>query len=103
VQERGYGLTHPQVLQDLWQRYEQLQRESLARTGTVSPSAPPPALAWQRTDRYVPPDPNGFFPDDPEGGRKLDALFRAGDREQRATEEILATVRQGLRTAQNRQ
>jgi hypothetical protein len=51
-------------------------------------------LAWQRTDRYVPPDPNGFFPDDPEGGKKLDALYQAVDKDQRSDEEILSTVRQ---------
>jgi beta-lactamase regulating signal transducer with metallopeptidase domain/nitrous oxidase accessory protein NosD len=54
-------------------------------------------LAWQRTDRYVPPDPNGFFPDDPEGGKRLHALFDAVDKDQRSDEEILLTVRQGFR------
>jgi hypothetical protein len=54
-------------------------------------------LAWQRTDRYVPPDPNGFFPDDPQGGRKLDALFQADDKDRRSDAEILSTVRQGFR------
>ncbi|MEN6575120.1 MAG: M56 family metallopeptidase [Phycisphaerales bacterium] len=60
-------------------------------------------LVWRRTDRYVAPDPNGFFPDDPEGGRRLDVLFQAADKDQRSDEEILAAVRQGLRTAQHRQ
>ncbi|MBP8304839.1 MAG: M48 family metalloprotease, partial [Phycisphaerae bacterium] len=54
------------------------------------------SLAWQRTDLYVPPDPNGFFPDDPEGGKRLDALFDAPDRNRRSDEEVLSTVRQGL-------
>ncbi len=63
----------------------------------------PTVLAWQRTDRYVPPDPNGFFPDDPEGGKRLDALYQAVDKDQRSDEEILATVRQGFRrTTQHR-
>lgn len=48
-------------------------------------------LAWQRTDRYVQPDPNGFFPDDPEGGTRLDALFDAPDRNRRSDEEVLVT------------
>jgi peroxiredoxin len=54
-------------------------------------------LAWQRTNRYVPPDPNSFFPDDPEAGKRLDTLFNAGDRDGRSDEEILSTVRQGFR------
>lgn len=54
-------------------------------------------LAWQRTDRYVPPDPNRYFPDDPEGGRRLDSLFQAVDKDRRSDEEILSTVRQGFR------
>lgn len=75
---------------------------SLLLHGSASALSEPAAatngdLAWQRTDRYVPPDPNGFFPDDPEGGRRLDALFLAGDREQRSEEEMLSTVRQGFR------
>jgi len=54
-------------------------------------------LAWQRTDRYVPPDPNGFFPDDPEAGKKLAELCMAFDRNRRSDEEVLTTVRQGFR------
>lgn len=63
------------------------------------PSTTKTDLAWQRTDRYVPPDPKGFFPDDAEAGRKLDALYRAVDKDQRSNEEILSTVRQGFRRA----
>ncbi|MBP7052678.1 MAG: right-handed parallel beta-helix repeat-containing protein [Phycisphaerae bacterium] len=60
-------------------------------------------LAWQRTDRYVPPDPDGFFPDDPEGGKRLDSLFQAVDKDARSDDEILSTVRQGFRrTTQHR-
>jgi hypothetical protein len=54
-------------------------------------------LAWQRTDRYVLPDPNGFFPDDAEGGKRLDTLSQAVDKDSRPDEEILTTVRKGLR------
>ncbi len=110
AQAQGHGLTNPQVLKDLWQRYEQLQRERPTPVDVVSqsPSAPAPSpasavLAWQRTDRYVPPDPNGFFPDDPEAGKRLDSLYRAVDKDQRSDEEILSTVRQGFRrTTQDR-
>ncbi len=60
-------------------------------------------FAWQRTDRYVSPDPDGFFPDDPEGGKKLDVLFQAVDKDARSDDEILSTVRQGFRrTTQHR-
>ena len=92
----------------LWEKYEQLHRDlapshrpgrapSHSRSRTQTPNQPPAALAWQRTDRYVPPDPNGFFPDDPEAGKKLDVLFRAGDRDRRLDEEILSTARRGFR------
>ncbi len=76
------------------------------RKATTSPTPKPPArrtddtLAWQRTDRYVAPDPEGFFPDDTERGKRLDALFKAVDRDRRSDEEILSTVRQGFRTTQ---
>ncbi len=54
-------------------------------------------FAWERRDRYVAPDPEGFFPDDKEGGTHLDALFAAPDKDQRSDEEIFATVRAGFR------
>jgi len=85
-----YRQTGPQTAQLL---VEDLQGPT-DRSQNSSPSAP---LAWQRTDRYVPPDPNGFFPDDPQGGKQLDALFQAADKDQRSDEEILSTVRQGFR------
>ena len=53
--------------------------------------------AWRRTDVYEAPDFERFFPDDPEGGTALDALWDAKDRDQRPDAEILRTVRQGLR------
>ncbi|MBN2127899.1 MAG: right-handed parallel beta-helix repeat-containing protein [Sedimentisphaerales bacterium] len=55
------------------------------------------AFAWQRTDGYVAPDPERFFPDDAEGGKRLDALFKAVDKDRRSDEEILSTVRRGFR------
>lgn len=53
--------------------------------------------AWRRTDVYEPPDFARFFPDDPAGGRKLDALWNDQERQKRPAAEVLATVRQGLR------
>jgi hypothetical protein len=53
--------------------------------------------AWRRTDRYVPPNPEEFFPDDPEAGKRLDVLFDAVDKDRRSDEEILTTVRHGFR------
>ena len=83
------------------------EREPAAPTAVKSP--PPPAqaalpriapvasLAWRRTDVYEAPDFERFFPDDPEGGKALDALWAASDRDQRPDAEILRIVRQGLR------
>jgi hypothetical protein len=94
--------TDAQVIRDLWPRYEQAQRERSAAVAAPFAKAQEPApsravLAWQRTDRYVPPDPNGFFPDDAEAGKRLDDLFQTADKDQRSDDEILATVRQGFR------
>lgn len=80
---------------------------SLCLCGSTSATSGPgpaadPGLAWQRTDRYVPPDPNGFFPDDPEGGKKLDTIYQAADKDRRSEEEILSTVRQGFRRTTQR-
>jgi len=52
---------------------------------------------WQRTDQYIPPNFENYFPDDEEGGKKLDALWNANDKDSRPDEEILSTVRNGLR------
>jgi beta-lactamase regulating signal transducer with metallopeptidase domain len=65
-------------------------------------------MAWQRTDKYVAPDYEGFFPDDPKGGKIIDTLFdfdavdrdaflEVVDRDSRSDEEILSSVRSGLR------
>lgn len=52
---------------------------------------------WQRTDAYMPPNPEEFFPNDAAGGKALDALFDAPDKDKRSDEEILSTVRKGFR------
>jgi len=58
--------------------------------------------AWQNSE-YTAPNFEGFFPDDADGGRRLDALFSAEDRDSRSDEEILTTVQNGLRrTSQHR-
>ena len=58
-------------------------------------------LAWQDTEHYRAPNFEEFFPDNPEGGEALDTLWRSRDRDSRPDEEILKTVRQGLRTCKN--
>jgi len=57
---------------------------------------------WQRTDQYIPPDFEAYFPDDEEGGKKLDSLWNANDKDSRSDEEILSTVRKGLRRTSTR-
>ena len=54
-------------------------------------------FAWNRTDRYVAPDPDAFFPDDPEGGRQLDDLFGGKLGGNHNPEDIFAVVRRGFR------
>jgi RNA polymerase sigma factor (sigma-70 family) len=56
-----------------------------------------PTYAWRRTDRYEPPDFERFFPDDPEGGRALDQLWKDEGRDRRPAPEVLGIVRRGLR------
>ncbi len=58
-----------------------------------------PTYSWNRTDRYEPPDFEGFFPDDPVGAKQLELLWLAKDRDQRPDPEILDKVRRGLRCA----
>jgi RNA polymerase sigma factor (sigma-70 family) len=82
------------------------QAVPVARTEPAQARPMPPqivptdSLAWRRSDVYEAPDFDRFFPNDPEGGRALDALWAAKDRNQRSDAEILRTVRQGLRHAQ---
>lgn len=54
-------------------------------------------FAWNRADRYVAPDPDSFFPDDPEGGKQLDALFGGKLGGNHKPEEVFAVVRRGFR------
>ncbi len=57
------------------------------------------ARAWESTEPYAPPGFDRFFPDDPEGGRRLDALWLADNKDQRPDQEIFSLVRGGLRCA----
>jgi hypothetical protein len=75
----------------------------------ANPVTPPdnsrnvPPHAWQSTNPIEPPDFDAFFPDDAEGGLKLDSFWLAADKDSRTDEEILETVRSGLRrTTQHR-
>lgn len=54
-------------------------------------------FAWQQTDHFIAPNFESYFPDDSEGGRKLDTLWESKDKDERDDEEILTTVRDGLR------
>ena len=53
-----------------------------------------PPYAWNRTDKYVAPNFDAFFPDDPAGGKQLDALFTGKLGGQHDPGELLAAVRQ---------
>ena len=54
-------------------------------------------LAWNRTDRYEPPNFKEFFPDDPAGGKQLDDLFGGKLGGSHSADDVLAVVRRGLR------
>ena len=53
--------------------------------------------AWNRSGNYTPPAFEQFFPDDVEGGLALDRLYAERKKSSLSDQEILATVRQGLR------
>lgn len=57
--------------------------------------------AWEQTDRYVPPDFEAYFPDDPAGGERLTQLERTRVLETLAADEMVAAVRNGLRRTQS--
>ncbi len=68
-----------------------------ADSGSVQPKDPARSFDWQRTDKYLPPNPDKFFPNDSDGGKALGLLFDAVDKDKRSDEEILSTVRKGFR------
>lgn len=55
-----------------------------------------PPFAWNRADRYEPPNFEAFFPDDAEAGKQLDLMLE-GKLTAASVDERLATIRQGLR------
>lgn len=57
--------------------------------------SPATTFAWM-SENFVPPD-SAYFPDDIEGGQVLDRLFKRVDRDRQPDQEILTTVRRGLR------
>ena len=93
---------------------------SLARQGPPTEAKPAPAPkpaarpdgpaqgtlfaspSWRRVDAYEPPDFERFFPDDPEGAKRLAALWAAPDKDARPDEEVLRTVRAGMRRSRSR-
>lgn len=62
--------------------------------GTAAPAGESPA--WQRVDRYEPPDFARFFPDKPAGVQPLEAAFAYRWRD-RSAGEVMRLVREGLR------
>ncbi len=54
--------------------------------------------AWNRPNRYTPPDAKTFFPDDAEGDKQLDDLFGGQLGGSHKPDDIFAVVRRGLRT-----
>ena len=55
-----------------------------------------PPFAWNRTDKYVPPDFEAFFPDDKAAGAQLDQMID-GKLKVSSIDERLALIRRGLR------
>ena len=69
----------------------------LSTTAFAQDSPSQRLLAWQRTDKYVAPDYEGFFPDDVEGGQRLDAWRERKLATPESAEEVIELVRRGLR------
>lgn len=57
--------------------------------------------AWEQTERYVPPNFEAYFPDDPAGGERLTQLERTRVLETLPADEMVAAVRNGLRRTQS--
>jgi parallel beta-helix repeat protein len=101
VRSAGHGLNDPAAISALWQKRAAFESAEKAQRTPHVPAvkyerATEDAFAWQ-AEAYIPPDFEGFFPDDKIGGEQLDALWAAKDKDQRSDEEILQTVHNGLR------
>ena len=82
--------------------YEVIVRTSERSADAEAADADGP-YAWQQTADYRPPHFESFFPDDPDGGKRLDAFAGRLRHDSRPDEEILGVVRNGLRrTTKNR-
>jgi len=53
--------------------------------------------AWERTDAYVAPNFEAFFPDDPVASARLDDLERTGGLDRLTPEEATSAIQNGLR------
>ncbi len=58
-------------------------------------------FVWQNTNKYIAPDFETYFPNNPEGGRKLDEIYEGKTDVVLSDQEILDAVRQGLRRTKN--
>jgi len=65
------------------------QREPSKNEGAVKASRTAPQRAWQSIDPYQPPNFKKFFPDDVEGGKRLDELFANRQQITLSDDEIL--------------
>jgi C-terminal processing protease CtpA/Prc len=83
------------LIHDKTEREEALLDKNTYRaSGTFGVPRP---YAWERTDAYIPPDFETFFPDDPEGGKTLDTYHASLSRSKLPDKDILEIVRRGLR------
>lgn len=55
------------------------------------------ARAWQLVVPYIAPNFNAYFPDDIDGGKKLDLLLESPDLDYLGDEDIMTTIRNGFR------
>jgi hypothetical protein len=60
-----------------------------------------PRFAWQSDNPIQPPDFKGYFPNDPEAGKRLDVLIKNRYKGINNTKEYLEIVRKGFRTIRN--
>ncbi len=58
-------------------------------------------FAWQSNNPVRPPDFKGYFPDDPESGKRLDILIKNKYNGIKNAEEYLEIVRKGFRNIKN--
>ena len=73
------------------------QLASILITCTIFTNGDAQDFAWLQTEQYRAPDFESYFPDDVEGGKSLDALWNTHNDTTIPDEEILKTVRLGLR------